>query len=48
MYERQLVPKSILKQVKKSILQGGVVKEQVTYELDNEKISNLMLVFADD
>jgi hypothetical protein len=40
MYQGRLVPKTILKEVKKGIMQGGY--EQVTYELDNEITLNLM------
>jgi hypothetical protein len=43
-YQGRLIPKSILKEVKRGIMQGGV--EQVTYELDNDKIFDLMLEFS--
>jgi hypothetical protein len=39
----KLVPKSILREVRKGLMQGG--QQEVTYELDNEKIFNTMLEF---
>ncbi|MFY9965819.1 MAG: hypothetical protein WBL44_06605 [Nitrososphaeraceae archaeon] len=44
MYEGRLVPKSVLKEVRKGLMQGG--QQEVTYELDNEKILNVMLEFS--
>jgi hypothetical protein len=45
-YQGKLIPKSVLKPIKKNILQGG--QEQVTYELDNDKIFDCMLEFSGD
>jgi hypothetical protein len=44
MYEGRLIPKSVLKEVRKGLMQGG--QQEVTYELDNEKILNAMLEFS--
>jgi hypothetical protein len=43
MFEGKLVPKTILKE-KKGLMQGG--QQEIQYELDNEKICNLMLEFG--
>jgi hypothetical protein len=45
MYNGKVIDKSVLKPIKRSIMQSG--QEQETYELDNEKIFNLMLEFTD-
>jgi hypothetical protein len=39
----KLVHNSILKPIKKSIMQGGTSQEQVSYELDNKKIFSIVL-----
>ena len=44
MFEGRLIPKCVLKEVRKGLMQGG--QQEVTYELDIEKIFDLMLQFS--